>query len=89
MHSRSGPAQTASWSMAGGWRTTTAATSASTGSRNRPATANGMRQQIMLLASVPLTDESWRPWAEGEVIVVRDGCVLESTMAALPKLEVA
>jgi predicted glutamine amidotransferase len=30
-------------------------------------------QNIVLLASVPLSDESWRPVAEGEVIVVKDG----------------
>jgi hypothetical protein len=32
-----------------------------------------LRQQVALLASVPLTGEAWRPLAEGEVVIVRDG----------------
>lgn len=35
-------------------------------------------QKIVLLASVPLTDEEWRPLAEGEVIVVKDGRIATS-----------
>ena len=30
-------------------------------------------QQVTLFASVPLTDEPWRPLAEGEIVVTRDG----------------
>jgi predicted glutamine amidotransferase len=30
-------------------------------------------QTLTLFASVPLTDEEWRPLAEGEIVVVRDG----------------
>jgi glutamine amidotransferase len=33
-------------------------------------------QQITMLASVPLTDENWRPLEEGEVLAVRYGQVL-------------
>jgi glutamine amidotransferase len=37
-------------------------------------------QRMILLASVPLTDESWKPMPEGEVIAVRHGEIV----AALP-----
>ncbi len=37
---------------------------------------NGEDQAITLLASVPLTDEGWRPLAEGEVIAVKDGQII-------------
>ncbi len=30
-------------------------------------------QEVVLAASVPLTDEPWRPLAEGELVVLRDG----------------
>jgi glutamine amidotransferase len=30
-------------------------------------------QQVTLFASVPLTEEPWRPLGEGEVVAVRDG----------------
>jgi glutamine amidotransferase len=33
----------------------------------------GQDQEVTLLASVPLTPEPWRPLAEGEVLVVRNG----------------
>ena len=33
-------------------------------------------QEIVLIASVPLTDGAWVPFAEGEVVAVRDGAVL-------------
>ena len=36
-------------------------------------------QEVVLLASVPLTDERWRPLVEGEVIAVRDGRIVAST----------
>lgn len=35
-------------------------------------------QQITLLASVPLSNEPWRPFLEGEILAVRDGQVLAS-----------
>ena len=34
-------------------------------------------QEVVLVASVPLSPEPWRPLAEGEVIVLRHGRVLE------------
>lgn len=37
---------------------------------------SGGGQAITLLASVPLTDEGWRPLAEGEVIAVKEGRVV-------------
>jgi predicted glutamine amidotransferase len=36
----------------------------------------GRPQELVLLASVPLTDEPWVPLAAGEVIVVREGALL-------------
>ena len=33
------------------------------------------RQEIALLASVPLSNERWEPLREGEVVVLRDGRV--------------
>jgi glutamine amidotransferase len=30
-------------------------------------------RSVVFVASVPLTDELWRPLAEGEVLVVRNG----------------
>ena len=39
----------------------------------RPAGAEG--QELLLIASVPLTNENWTPFAEGEVIVVREGAL--------------
>lgn len=33
-------------------------------------------QVLTLFASVPLTDEAWRPLAEGEIVAVRDGEVM-------------
>lgn len=35
-------------------------------------------QEVALVASVPLTHEHWRPLEEGEVVVLREGRVLES-----------
>ncbi|MGE5186116.1 MAG: class II glutamine amidotransferase [Acidobacteriota bacterium] len=35
-------------------------------------------QDVALVASVPLTREAWRPLAEGELIVLRDGRVVRS-----------
>ncbi len=37
---------------------------------------SGGERLSLLIASVPLTDAAWRPFAEGELLVVRDGQVL-------------
>ena len=34
-------------------------------------------QTILLLASVPLTNEAWRPLGEGELLMVRHGGIIE------------
>ncbi len=34
-------------------------------------------QEVILIASVPLTEESWQPLAEGEVAVIRHGSFIE------------
>lgn len=34
-------------------------------------------QQVTLFASVPLTDETWRPLDEGEIVVARDGAAID------------
>lgn len=39
-------------------------------------------QDLVLFASVPLTDEGWRPMRDGEVIVVQDGGVRMSSSGA-------
>lgn len=36
-------------------------------------------QEVVLLASVPLTPERWRPLDEGEVLAVEDGSIVAST----------
>lgn len=42
----------------------------------------GVRQSVVLLASVPLTGESWRSLAEGEVIAIRAGEIVGRRLAA-------
>lgn len=37
-------------------------------------------QAIILLASVPLTDEEWRPLAEGELVAIKDGRIIVSAV---------
>jgi len=37
-------------------------------------------QEVLLIASVPLTDDNWRPLAEGEVVAVSAGKLLDSAM---------
>lgn len=37
-------------------------------------------QEIVLLASVPVTNEQWRPLAEGEIVVVADGQVVPASL---------
>ena len=39
------------------------------------------QQALTLVASVPLTGEDWRPLAEGEVLAVRDGLIVERSHA--------
>ncbi len=38
------------------------------------------RGEMVLIASVPLTDENWRPLAEGELVVLRRGSVVASSI---------
>jgi len=50
-----------------------------------PVVANGVTvapgfQKMTMLASVPLSNESWRPLAEGEVVAVSVGSVVGSTL---------
>jgi predicted glutamine amidotransferase len=40
-------------------------------------------QAVVWIASVPLTEDDWRPLAEGEVLAVRDGEVLGSRLPAV------
>ncbi|MBI4290439.1 MAG: class II glutamine amidotransferase [Betaproteobacteria bacterium] len=37
-------------------------------------------QEVQLIASIPLTDENWRPFAEGEIVAVSAGKLLASVM---------
>lgn len=37
------------------------------------------RQRVVLIASVPLTDEPWRPFGDGELVMVADGELIAST----------
>lgn len=37
-------------------------------------------QEVLLIASVPLTDEKWRPFAEGELVAVSGGQMLGAMM---------
>ncbi len=37
-------------------------------------------QEVVLVASVPLTDENWRPLAEGELVTVSAGKLLDAVM---------
>ncbi len=36
-------------------------------------------QEVVLVASVPLTTERWRPLAEGELVVIREGRIVASS----------
>ena len=38
------------------------------------------KRSVVWIASVPLTDDDWRPLAEGEVVAVRGGEVLSSQL---------
>jgi len=37
-------------------------------------------QEVLLIASVPLTDEYWRPFAEGELVAVSSGQLVKAVM---------
>ncbi len=37
-----------------------------------------IRQQVVLVASVPLTDADWRPLSEGELLAIANGSILEN-----------
>ena len=39
-------------------------------------------QELVLIASVPLTDEPWEPIEEGEVVALKGGVVWERTSRA-------
>jgi glutamine amidotransferase len=41
-------------------------------------------QTVMLIASVPLSEEAWRPLAEGELIAVRGGERVATMLAERP-----
>ncbi len=48
---------------------------------NEPVNASGVSvgpgfQEVLLIASVPLSDENWRPFAEGEIVAVSAGKIL-------------
>jgi predicted glutamine amidotransferase len=38
--------------------------------------AREARQEVALVASVPLSREAWEPVAEGEIVVLREGRVI-------------
>jgi len=44
----------------------------------------GIVQDVVLVASVPLTDEAWSPLDEGEVVVISNGTIVERSPAPLP-----
>jgi predicted glutamine amidotransferase len=50
--------------------------------RSNGLTISAESQAVVLLASVPLTREAWRPLAEGEVLAVAAGSVIPSSPAA-------
>ncbi|MFT7132784.1 MAG: hypothetical protein ACI81O_001496 [Cyclobacteriaceae bacterium] len=56
----------------------------------QPAIAEGLSisttaesQDILLVASVPLTDEGWRPFEPGQMLVLKDGFVLQTRRECL------
>jgi predicted glutamine amidotransferase len=46
--------------------------------RDRESPETNAAQQVILLASVPLTQESWAPMPEGEVVALRRGEIVAS-----------
>lgn len=47
---------------------------------------SGYRQAVALVASVPLSGEAWEPLAEGEIVVLRGGRLVERVRAAAPAM---
>jgi predicted glutamine amidotransferase len=45
------------------------------------AAAHAGEQELILIASVPLTAEAWTPFAEGQVMVVKDGAIAPASVA--------
>jgi glutamine amidotransferase len=45
--------------------------------RTEGLTITSPTQDVMLVASVPLTDEAWTPLDEGEVVVVSEGNIVK------------
>ena len=45
-------------------------------------TSEAGEQRVVLFASVPLTDERWRPLREGELVVARNGAVVSAPAGA-------
>jgi glutamine amidotransferase len=43
---------------------------------------SGPDQAVCILASVPLTDEPWRPLAQGELLMISSGRVVDSSLAS-------
>ncbi len=39
-------------------------------------TVESQAQRVVLIASVPLSGEAWRPFAEGELVVLRDAKIV-------------
>lgn len=46
------------------------------------------KQEVVLIASVPLSGERWEPLAEGEVVVLREGRIVERARATNERHEV-
>ncbi len=44
--------------------------------------SNQTEQKVILVASVPLSMESWEPFDEGELVVLRDGVIIKSVKHA-------
>ena len=49
--------------------------------QEKSSTVDHRQQQVMLFASIPLSDEPWAPVAEGEVLAIRHGRLLDSAGA--------
>lgn len=47
------------------------------------AAAQAAEQELILIASVPLTAEAWTPFAEGQVMVVKDGAIVSELGAGI------
>lgn len=51
--------------------------------QEKSSTVDRRQQQVMLFASIPLSDEPWIPIAEGEVLAVRHGRLLDTPARAI------